>query len=127
MITATQAAVMMSGIQTLQRFRKAAIANQGTATIAIAASMVPPTLACNALTTFPRTSHDQEVVMPHDGHGLSKSKTKVHGGNPICSCVPRPWALGFSALATRSSVNSPNANKHAKSRVVPDNSRRDNS
>jgi len=80
------------------------MSNQGTANPAAIAKAVPPTLALSACQNCPRTTRAQAVVMPHDGHGLPITARNVHGGNPNCSCVPRPSGLGRSHSARVSSA-----------------------
>ena len=81
--------------------------DHGTATIAVTASIAPPALHRVALSHSPRTTCDQEVVIPQEGQGFWKSSTNVQGGRPSCWCVPRPAASGWSHRAMPSIARSP--------------------
>ena len=66
---------------------------------------VPAQFARSDATTSPRTSRAKLVVIPHDGHGLPVSTTKLHGGMPSCVCVAivrgvPSASYGFSQNAT---------------------------
>jgi len=88
---------------------QAAASAQGTAAMATHASNVPPTLAAKACTIWPRTACAQAVVIPHEGHRICQASINPQGGNPSCSCVPRPRGSGVSHAATASTLAAANA------------------
>jgi hypothetical protein len=73
------------------------------------ASTHPAGFACHDRSILPRTTHANEVVIPHVGQSLPVIRKNEHGRIPSCVWVPKPRGSGSSFLARTNSPKIPAA------------------
>jgi hypothetical protein len=73
------------------------------------ASTQPAGFARHARSIRPRTTHENDVVIPHVGQGLPVILKKEQERIPSCTCVPNPRGSGSSFLARPNNPSAPAA------------------